>query len=1433
MKNFFTSWLRLLVALTLLLGAAYPFAGQAQQYQWTLVAGEGEGRATAVDAAGNVYVAGNFRGTATFGTVSLTSTGGFDAFVAKFTSAGTCVWAVRGGGSASDNAVGVAVDASGNVYITGDFAGTATFGTFSLTNSSFSFDAFVAKLNSSGVYQWVTRAGGVTGSDSGKDVAVDASGNVYVTGNFGSSTATFGTISRNLIGVADGFVAKLNGSGVFQWVETVSSTGSDDVSGVAVDGSGNVVVTGRFSGVVFLDLFGLTSAGSTDAFVGKLDPAGAWQWAIGAGGTSFDSGTALAVDASGSVYVAGEFQSLTATFGGITLVNSNSIPTTFASDAFVAQLAPDGGWQWVQQTGGASSESARGLAVDAAGYVYIAGIFQGTAATFGATSLSNSGGASTADAFTAKLTAATGAWKWAVGAGGTDFDTNDAVAVDGGGNVYTTGYFFSPTATFGSMVVGNPTNQSEALCVSRLTQAPALTTLAPAAGAAGTTITLTGINVYNIASVSFGGVLASNFTCVSNTTLTAVVPPGAVTGPLTVTNAYGAATSATTFTVLAQPTVLAFTPAVGLPTTTVVLSGANLTGTTSVRFNSVNATFTVNSATQITATVPTGATTGPVTVTTPGGSVTTTALFTVPGPTGTAVTSFAPSTAFTGQLVTLTGANFTGATAVSFNGTPAPTFTVLSATQISVVLPAGATTGPVSVTSPSGTGQSSAFFIVSTIPIVFAMTPTSGGTGTPVVITGLNFRETLTVAFGSTPATFTIDSDTQLTVTVPAGAATGVIRITTQNGTTTTLTFTILAAPTITSFTPTTGQLGTLITVTGTNLSGVTALRVNGVAATSLVVTGSTQVRGVVASNSNLGAGAATVQVVAPNGITTAASRFTITGTVGLAVDSVRAVPATQVVIPVRATTAIANLIALQGSITFAAPEGLTFANVESFGLSGLTAASFGTTGAAAGQLTFVWNSANNLAVSLAANAVVFAIRFNVGATVPLGTTLAVRLVNAPTPVELTNSAFASLTFTTRHGKGQVPGSTFISGTVRTGNLTPVTGVTMGVSGPVVPAAPSVSLTDGTYNVSPLMRTGAYTITPRKTNDVTVSNGVTAADVALVQRHILGTTLLGAAYKAVSADANGDNAITVADVGLMQGFILGNTTSFPGALLWRFFSAVGANPNSPWPITQTRTYASANVNSGQDFTACKLGDVNDSWNPAIPRPLPVAPGTPAAELQLLDAASGQPVQPGQPVRLIAQLIAHATNPHALQTTLAWDRAVLRLRPVASLAAGAVAGRVDNLAGRLPLLWTDPSAANAPQQLILAELIFDVVATPPTGTTSVSFTDEQTPTLAADNVLAPLALLQTAITIQLDARVTGIASSVASQPLTLTPNPARTSVRVQGTTANTAVVLIDTLGREVLRTATDADGAAPLDVRGLSPGIYFVRTPTSTRRLVIE
>ncbi len=174
------------VVLTLIFAAFFLcLFGQAPDWAWAKRAGgtnNDYGQSIVTDGNGNCYITGYFAGSATFGTTTLTSSGSSDVYVAKQNAAGDWIWAVKGGGASDDRGFSIALDADDNIYITGYFTGTATFGSTTLTSFG-GQDILIAKLSSSGSWLWAVKAGG-TSIDYGTSIAVDSSGTSYVTGVF-------------------------------------------------------------------------------------------------------------------------------------------------------------------------------------------------------------------------------------------------------------------------------------------------------------------------------------------------------------------------------------------------------------------------------------------------------------------------------------------------------------------------------------------------------------------------------------------------------------------------------------------------------------------------------------------------------------------------------------------------------------------------------------------------------------------------------------------------------------------------------------------------------------------------------------------------------------------------------------------------------------------------------------------------------------------------------------------------------------------------------------------------------------------------------------------------------------------------------------------------------------------------------------------------
>jgi hypothetical protein len=246
-----------------------------------------------------------------------------DAFVARYSASGAVAWSRGMGGDNSDSATGVAVSSAGDVVVTGyQLSTSADYGAGLLTNRGGS-DIFLARYaGASGGYLWAKTIGG-TGYDSGMGVAVDGGGNVYVIGYFdvSASGVDFGGGALSSAGGRDAFLVKYSSAGAHLWSKRFGSTGQDSGSSVAVDSSGSVFVAGTFNGSIDLGGGSLTSAGGSDIFVAKFSATGQHLWSKGFGGTSTDAARGIAVNGTGDVVLTGQFLN-TINFGGSALTSA-------------------------------------------------------------------------------------------------------------------------------------------------------------------------------------------------------------------------------------------------------------------------------------------------------------------------------------------------------------------------------------------------------------------------------------------------------------------------------------------------------------------------------------------------------------------------------------------------------------------------------------------------------------------------------------------------------------------------------------------------------------------------------------------------------------------------------------------------------------------------------------------------------------------------------------------------------------------------------------------------------------------------------------------------------------------------------------------------------------------------------------------------------
>jgi len=435
--------------------------GAAPSFGFALKAGSSNsdsGRSVITDSNGNIYVVGNFTGTADFdsgpGTFAISSfAGSSDAFVAKYTATGALVWVRQFGGNSADSGYGVVTDNTGAVYLVGQFSGAVNFGSSPgatvFTSVGNSLDVFVAKLNSTGDLLWARQFGGAA-AEIAYQIALDGVGNVYTVGalagtvDFDPGPAVFNLDSA---GGDDAFVAKLAGNGDLIWARSFGGNANDIGYGLAVDNPMSVYVSGYFATTADFDpgvgTSNLTSAGGNDAYVAKLDSAGNLVWARQFGGSAPDEARGLALDVSGNVYTTGFYDGPADFDPGIGVFQ---LPHSGGGDAYVSKLDNAGNHIWARQLAGNLDDIGRDLWIDGNGHVFTVGSFVGTADFDPGSAVSNLVSGGSFDVFLSRLDSA-GNFVAALQIGGSASDQAHGVYADPNGNIYTTGGF-STSADF-------------------------------------------------------------------------------------------------------------------------------------------------------------------------------------------------------------------------------------------------------------------------------------------------------------------------------------------------------------------------------------------------------------------------------------------------------------------------------------------------------------------------------------------------------------------------------------------------------------------------------------------------------------------------------------------------------------------------------------------------------------------------------------------------------------------------------------------------------------------------------------------------------------------------------------------------------------------------------------------------------------------------
>lgn len=403
----------------------------------------------AFDVQGNVYSIGEFKGTVDFdpgpGVVNLTAADKEDIFITKTNHAGNLVWAKRMGGEEEDIGTSIAIDALGQMYVTGYFSGVADFdpnnGVANLLPIG-GEDVFICKLDTNGIFFWGLKVGG-NEDDEAYDVSVDSNGDVLFAGLFndtGDFDPGIGVATLNSAGDEDGFITKLDAGGIFVWAKRIGGTDDDAFNAFDLNVDDEVIATGRFSGVADFNpgagTSNLMSNGKDDAFVLKLDVNGNFNWVRQFGSADDEEGLDIHVDG-GNIYSTGYFNGIVDFDPG---AGSFTLESDGESDVFISKLNEDGEMAWAKRFGSIGEEEGAAITTDLDGNVYTTGIFNGTVDFDPAAGEDYIAANGEINAFISKLTAA-GEY---IDAGilSTDLEIeSNAILVDNAFQVYVAGVF--------------------------------------------------------------------------------------------------------------------------------------------------------------------------------------------------------------------------------------------------------------------------------------------------------------------------------------------------------------------------------------------------------------------------------------------------------------------------------------------------------------------------------------------------------------------------------------------------------------------------------------------------------------------------------------------------------------------------------------------------------------------------------------------------------------------------------------------------------------------------------------------------------------------------------------------------------------------------------------------------------------------------------
>lgn len=448
---------KLFFVCTVTLGVFNSLLATMPVYEWSFSSGgnmQDYVHSSKTDRNGNLYIAGEYRGSTQLGATQLVSTSFLGMFIAKISQDGECLWFIQPSGEHSGVINSISIDNEDNIICTGSYGGTAIFGKTVLDTNASDYDGiFVSKLDTNGNWLWAkhvasyyslpvlcllsvddscnvyvsselvsTHEFGTTTlvQDSGlieifiakldtngdwlwakkntehinlRCMITDNESNVYLAGSYPNSEFEPADLYEAFFGYDDIYLAKYSASGELIWEKKLGSRGTDVVHGMAIDRQSNIYLTGSSSGEINFGDILLTSNGYREVFVAKMTKQGDFVWASRPGGDYARTGLSIVVDSMDNVYVAGFFSD-SAMFGTSSVVSNGN------EDGFIAKLDSDGLWVWGQSIGSINNDRCTTISLYQDTIVYVGGVYIGTV-SIGDTVLYSNG---SSDVFVMKLT---------------------------------------------------------------------------------------------------------------------------------------------------------------------------------------------------------------------------------------------------------------------------------------------------------------------------------------------------------------------------------------------------------------------------------------------------------------------------------------------------------------------------------------------------------------------------------------------------------------------------------------------------------------------------------------------------------------------------------------------------------------------------------------------------------------------------------------------------------------------------------------------------------------------------------------------------------------------------------------------------------------------------------------------------------------------